>query len=377
MTARPQLRPGLRRVWRDATTVQLGVFPGPGVVLTGLRAGDDALLAALDGAHDLAQLGAVAARNQVSRRRLTELVDVLERAHLLVDPSSPAADRGHLARVGAGLRARLAPDVLAWSLVHDTDGVRVAADRLRRRVLISGAGRVGSALATTLSAAGVGTVVLADAREVRCGDVLPAGVGQADVGSPWPHALAAAQQRIAGSTSSGSGSGPPAEGAPDVVVLVGEDVLDSRVGEDLVRRDIAHLGVLVSVDRVVVGPLVRPGSSACLRCLDLHRRDRDPAWPHLVAQLLTRRSEPGGLGETALSTTAAGLAALQVLAQLDGISTPDAVGRTLELSLPQGAVQRRRWRRHAACGCARLPEGRGRGGEGAPPIGSPARTGPA
>ena len=63
------------------------------------------------------------------------------------------------------------------------------------------------------------------------------------------------------------------------------------------------------------------------------------------------------VGETALSMAAAGIAALQVLGLLDGHESPDAVGRTIELTLPHGSVRRRVWRLHAECGCARLPAG--------------------
>ena len=356
MPTRPQLRPGLRRVWRDPTTMQVGLFPGPGVVLAGLRAGDEAVLSALDGAHDLDQVRQVAARHQVGRRRVDELLALLRQARLLVgeDPYRPL-DRVHLTRLGQGARARLRPDTDAWSLVHDTDGLLLAAGRANRQVLVQGAGRVGSAIATTLSAAGVGAVSVRDARAVRPGDVLPTGAGAADVGGSWTQAMATALERVRGVPTSAA----PSVTTPDLVVLVGEQVLDARVGDNLVRRDVPHLGVVVGSDRVVVGPLVLPGRSACLRCVDLHRRDRDPAWPHLVAQLLGRPVTTSGageaVGETALSTAAAGVAALQVLGQLDGQVQPDAVGRTLELTLPQGAVRRRAWRLHAGCGCARLP----------------------
>ena len=48
MPARPRLRPGLPRAWRDPTTLQVGLAPGPGVVLAGVSPGDEALLGALD-----------------------------------------------------------------------------------------------------------------------------------------------------------------------------------------------------------------------------------------------------------------------------------------------------------------------------------------
>ena len=372
MPTRPQLRPGLRRVWRDPTTMQVGLFPGPGVVLAGLRPGDEAVLSALDGVHDLDQVRQVAASHQVGRRRVHELLALLDRARLLVgeDRHQPL-DRAHLTRLGESARARLRPDTDAWSVVHDTDGLMLAAGRAGQHVLVHGAGRVGSAIAATVSAAGVGAVSIRDSRAVRPGDILPAGATAPDVGGSWRQAMSAALERVAGAPTSRQ----PPHDPPDLVVLVGEPVLDARVGDDLMRRDVPHLGVVVGTDRVVVGPLVLPGRSACLRCLDLHRRDRDPAWPHLVAQLI------GGcgvaVGETALSTAAAGIAALQVLGQLDGQVRPDAVGRTLELTLPHGSVRRRAWGLHTGCGCARLPQLPLREDTPAPRSGQPSRRAPA
>jgi bacteriocin biosynthesis cyclodehydratase domain-containing protein len=111
---------------------------------------------------------------------------------------------------------------------------------------------------------------------------------------------------------------------------------------------------VTGAERVVVGPLVLPGRSPCLRCLDLRRADRDPAWAHVVAQLVQRRHTTAPL-ETGSATMAGGLAALQVVGHLDGQVVPAAVGRTLEVVLPHGLVERRRWAAHPSCGCQRLP----------------------
>ncbi len=151
-------------------------------------------------------------------------------------------------------------------------------------------------------------------------------------------------------------------------MLVREDVVDVCEADDLLAADRPHLAVVMTGERVVVGPLVLPGRSACLRCLDLHRTDRDPAWPHVVAQLARRR--PGGVTrvETASATMAGGLVALQVLAHLDGHGVPATLGRTLEVVLPDGLVERRRWPPHPSCGCQQLPAParRATAGTGAP-----------
>lgn len=41
-----------------------------------------------------------------------------------------------------------------------------------------------------------------------------------------------------------------------------------------------HLPVGIRHCRSTIGPLVTPGSSSCIRCAFLHRRDADSTWPH-------------------------------------------------------------------------------------------------
>jgi bacteriocin biosynthesis cyclodehydratase domain-containing protein len=106
---------------------------------------------------------------------------------------------------------------------------------------------------------------------------------------------------------------------------------------------------------ILVGPLVVPGRTPCLHCLDLHRRDRDAAWPALSAQIATA---PEGPGTTAISTlmTAIGIAAAQVLGHLDGLEVETA-GASIEVA-PAALIRRRSWAPHPACRCVRRPSGR-------------------
>ena len=55
---RPQIKPGLRRVSRDAHTVQIGLTPDVGVVVAGLEAGEADLLDRFDGTRRLSELTA-------------------------------------------------------------------------------------------------------------------------------------------------------------------------------------------------------------------------------------------------------------------------------------------------------------------------------
>jgi bacteriocin biosynthesis cyclodehydratase domain-containing protein len=212
---------------------------------------------------------------------------------------------------------------------------------------VHGGGRVGTSLATLLAAAGVGHVHVADRGPVRPGDPVPAGVPVADVDRSRSTAAADALRRVAPEVRTAA---PPPGTRPDLVVLATTDPVDTGLRAALVRDAVPHLVAGVRETTAVVGPLVLPGRTGCLRCGDLHRVDRDPAWPVVAAQLVgvrRRRDEPC---DAALATLAASLAALQCLAHLDG-GPAAATGASLELGLTDWRLRRRSWPPHPACDC--------------------------
>ena len=74
---------------------------------------------------------------------------------------------------------------------------------------------------------------------------------------------------------------------PALAMLVADRILAPAEYRGWLQRDIPHLPVIVTDSAVTVGPLVVPGRTACLHCRELHRRDVDPAWPAIAAQLMT------------------------------------------------------------------------------------------
>ncbi|WP_431895994.1 ThiF family adenylyltransferase [Nonomuraea sp. bgisy101] len=137
---------------------------------------------------------------------------------------------------------------------------------------------------------------------------------------------------------------------PDLVVLAPVGPLDAVLVSELVAMKIPHLLVAAFEGHGSVGPLVRPGETACLHCLDLARRDRDPAWPIVTARL-------GGFpaGEiacgSALSSLVAATAAGHALAHIDGQDSAVTNG-TMDV-LPDWRWKRRSWRVHPQCRCWR------------------------
>ncbi|MEO6880294.1 MAG: TOMM precursor leader peptide-binding protein [Mycobacteriaceae bacterium] len=147
------------------------------------------------------------------------------------------------------------------------------------------------------------------------------------------------------------------EGGVELVVLTDTLVHEPRLVSTLVADGLPHLVVRMRDGVGLVGPLVLPGRTGCLRCADRHRCDRDPEWPLLAAQLVGRC---GAAGAAATRATAA-LAATQVQLLLADDTTslltgaPPSLGATLELDLTGCTLSRRPWPAHPGCGCGAHP----------------------
>src|SRR5262249_23708525 len=68
-----------------------------------------------------------------------------------------------------------------------------------------------------------------------------------------------------------------------IVVSLGEP--PRRVSDVLVRDDVPHVFVAVHPRAVRIGPMVDPGRTPCLRCVDAHLGERDPRRATVLHQL--------------------------------------------------------------------------------------------
>ena len=364
-SGRPLLPAALRPVWRSDQALQLGLDPDRAVVVDGIDEPIAKALLGLDGTRTEAEVLAGAAETGLDPDLVGDLLTDLRTAGVLAEITPRPPGPGPTAAPGAGpvvmaswprmsaygavgAAGRLGPDLASLSLVPaPRTPLEVVRGRRAASVVVHGAGRVGVSLATLLAAAGVGQLHVADRGPVRPGDVAPAGVAAADVDRSRSAAAAEALRRAAPEVR----STPPAPGGrPDLVVLASTDPVDTVLRAALAGGRVAHLVAGVRETTAVVGPLVLPGRTGCLHCGDLHRADRDPAWPVVAAQLVgirRRREEPC---DVVLATVAASLAALQCLAHLDGRPAA-ATGASLELSLTDWRLRRRGWPAHPRCDC--------------------------
>jgi bacteriocin biosynthesis cyclodehydratase domain-containing protein len=340
---RPFLKPGLRRVWRDDTTLQFGLDPDRAVVVTDLEPSIARFIDDLTGATDLTDTLARAQADGVDGETAANVLRVLADAGVLDDADADAAPLRSLSPIE---RERLAPDLAARALISTEPGNGLRALRVRRNatVRVSSSSRVGAAVATLLASSGVGHLVLTDQRPAVGTDIGPAGLRPSDVGQPRTLGMRRVLTELAPSTRLTQRT----THRPDVVVIAADDEPDRAAAIELVRDGIPHLIVGVRETVGVVGPFVIPGSTACLHCLDLHRTDLDPGWPGLLAQASAAGTADSV--EVNLATLVASLAVLHVLSYLDG-GEPPSVNGTLSAGLPDATIRRRSWLPHQQCGC--------------------------
>ncbi len=171
-----------------------------------------------------------------------------------------------------------------------------------------------------------------------------------------------------------AGGGATAGRLADALVRAGHDVRIQGGGEDAdpraalafvvahfaiapavygrwAREDVPHLPVVLGDRHAVVGPLVEPGRTVCCYCLDLHRRDADPAWPAIATQLLGRDS---GSDAGLVPAEVAALAARPSHRLLTTGENPLAAHQAV-LDVRTGRISRRASLPHPRCGCRALP----------------------
>ncbi|MGZ4444134.1 MAG: TOMM precursor leader peptide-binding protein [Nocardioidaceae bacterium] len=158
-----------------------------------------------------------------------------------------------------------------------------------------------------------------------------------------------------GDLLAGAGVGTGPEPPYGVAALVGVGEPARELLDGWLRGGVPHVLVRLSEGDAVVGPFVLPGQTACLRCVDAHRTDTDPAWPLLVAQYAaaSARDRADGTAEPVdplLARLALAWAARDLATFVEG-GRPSTWSATVTLGPDLGSVETRCWLRHPECGC--------------------------
>lgn len=150
--------------------------------------------------------------------------------------------------------------------------------------------------------------------------------------------LASAGFRV---VTAGSGDGLDATGVA-AAVLVSHHVVDPFEHLRWLNRDVLHVPVVFGELAVTVGPVVDPGRTPCLACVEQQRTDADPAWPAIGSQLWRQPAA----ADTELAATEAALEIVRMLA--------DRPTHQVRLDTETGGRTERTWGPSARCGCRGL-----------------------
>lgn len=325
----PRLKAGVLRVPRAD-----GVFIGlqhHGICITGV--GASAVTEKLDGKHSRLD---IAISTGVPRERVDQIINILANKNLI------DVDYQDLAFTPA-IAERMEPELAALSYRQDCEdgGLTQFLQRQHRTVEIFGLDRIGSSIASLLSASGIGAIRAHDQRKVSPVDVAGATYRMSDVGHD--------RQEVASAHARDSAPLEPrrARGVPDLVVLSGyptpEDLLH------LGMQGCAYLLVHSDPTSAVIGPLVLPSQTPCARCIALHQSDVDTQWGSIeMARLLQEHRYVPAANVAALAAAAATAHALLFL----DTGTAPSIGATMRVDAATGASQLMKWHKHPLCGCS-------------------------
>jgi hypothetical protein len=293
---------------RNAHTLQIGLQRQTAVSLDGVS--DDIIraLVRLDGSVPRGQLTS-------ALPELDEVLNTLERLGLIEDSLTNESSLSHLRR------QRLEHEHNVLSVAHGS--ARTAEEILVRRanavVGIRGSDRAAAHMAVGLACAGIGTVaILGPDHLVSTAEITP--VGPFEPEFSWVEQISEAVRR------QGSHASLALSQRLDVVVIChAADVqppwTDPELADDLMADDIPHYPVAVSGLNGRIGPLVIPGRTACLGCIDRSETDRDRAWPALIDQVRTRHHQTRAQ-DSSITSLCTAAAVQEILIHLDQREKP-------------------------------------------------------
>lgn len=142
----------------------------------------------------------------------------------------------------------------------------------------------------------------------------------------------------------------------DFAIIVAQFVIEPELHGAWLRHDVPHLAVVFGDTRVRIGPVVEPGTTPCLYCLERWATDADPARPAIASQLWGERSP----AETALvASEVVALVTRYTVSRLGGHPQENATlvpATSLELAVATGLITERVWHPHPECACLFMPE---------------------
>ena len=162
------------------------------------------------------------------------------------------------------------------------DPAEVLAKRLSSIVFLESVGKTGLTVAKGLAASRIGRLITMDQKRIAKTDCHSLGFEAGQIGQP----RAQAAQRQLGKTKIELHSRITNTLARvDLAVLIATDIVEPASYQPWLTREVPHISVVFDEEGVEVSPLIIPGVTPCLSCIELHRLDTIPDWNLIAPQL--------------------------------------------------------------------------------------------
>ncbi len=202
---------------------------------------------------------------------------------------------------------------------------------------VSGLGPLGITLTRKLVACGIHSLILRDQSKVKTRDLC---VYKDDY-------LGAMRQDVAPLVLGVNKQLP--NKAVTIEVAISSYLANPAWAKACINRGVPHLPIIKRETEIEVGPLFIPGTTCCLHCQHLAKRDADPEWPRIAAQLACAAPV---MVDTALAEYASAFAVREILNYLSGLPL-SLTGASWIFNLADPLPQLRQWQPHPQCGCVR------------------------
>lgn len=275
---KPRISPSVHLLTRSKTEIQLGLDPNNSIRMpTAFRE----ILNHCNGSTKISEILEMAQKNEIDTASTLQILKLLIELNLLV------IDLGGLKTLSTNEISHL--NDAQRSTINQSNATK---NRIKARITIIGAGRIGSTLALLLGNSGFANLRIIDYQLTKRTDLLPWGASRVDVGIRRDYVTQTLLERVYPGQLK-SMRLKESLSKPDLFIFAPDPIADfpwlsPELADKALRTDTPFIVVASCPTSSIITSILYPGISGCIRCYHHSQIDRDPAWLQLTTQLIGR-----------------------------------------------------------------------------------------
>lgn len=222
-------------------------------------------------------------------------------------------------------------EIMRLYLLDVEDPAEALRARAKLKIFISSLNRTGLTIAKAMSASAITGVFTADHSKVSESDTLDMGYPRDSLGRQRVGSIKVNEPNLEIRLHSRAST---AFDLCDLAVLISNDVVEPESYQTWMSRDVPHISICYTEAGVEISPIVIPGLTACLACVELHRISSNANWVSIATQLSNLDRD---LADSAMMLFASGVVMNKVLNYLD--KHPQSVDSETTRMTRSGAIE--------------------------------------